>query len=90
MKATNLGRASARFRYGSGESHRAGGKGGGCEGVISRDERMRVRARERSGKEEDREKEEGDIPHNKRSPFFRKLIDIFFSYRITPIQPPLE
>jgi len=46
--------------------------------------------RKRIGEEDSREREEGDIPHNKRSPFFRKLIDIFLRYRITPIQPPLE
>jgi hypothetical protein len=31
-----------------------------------------------------------DIPHNQSSPLFWKLINILFSNRITPIQPPLE
>jgi hypothetical protein len=31
-----------------------------------------------------------DIPHNQSSPLLWKLINIFFSNRITPIQPPLE
>jgi hypothetical protein len=31
-----------------------------------------------------------DIPHNQSSPLFWKLINIFFSNRITPIQPPFE
>jgi hypothetical protein len=29
-------------------------------------------------------------PHNQSSPLLWKLINIFFSNRITPIQPPLE
>ena len=52
--------------------------------MIARDKRKSA------GEEESRELEEGDIPHDKRSPFFRELIDIFLRYRITPIQPPLE